>query len=142
TDIGRYVTAAHRSDQGFAYREHGTHRRSAGRRRCVRRCVMLMYLAEFLEHFYSGFRVFQFLTFRAILGVLTAMVFSFMFGPWMIRRLAFHQIGQNIRDDGPQSHLVKAGTPTMGGTLILAAVLVSTLLWADVADGWVWLVLL
>lgn len=103
---------------------------------------MLMYLAEFLEQFYSGFRVFQFLTFRAILGVLTAMVFSFVFGPWMIRRLTFHQIGQSIRDDGPQSHLVKAGTPTMGGTLILAAVVVATLLWADVANRWVWTVLL
>lgn len=103
---------------------------------------MLMYLAEFLEHFYSGFRVFQFLTFRAILGVLTAMAFSFLFGPWMIRRLAFYQIGQNIRDDGPQSHLVKAGTPTMGGALILASVVVSTLLWADLANRWVWTVLL
>lgn len=103
---------------------------------------MLMYLAEFLEQFYSGFRVFQFLTFRAILGVLTAMAFSFLFGPWMIRRLTFHQIGQHIRDDGPQSHLVKAGTPTMGGTLILVAVVVSTLLWADIANHWVWMVVL
>lgn len=103
---------------------------------------MLMYLADFLEQFYSGFRVFQFLTFRAILGVLTAMAFSFLFGPWMIRRLAFYQIGQSIRDDGPQSHLVKAGTPTMGGTLILVSVIVSTLLWADIANRWVWTVLL
>src|SRR5699024_5835365 len=75
------------------------------------------------------------------LGVLTAMVFCFIFGPILIRRLTFHQIGQNVRDDGPQSHLVKSGTPTMGGTLILASVVVSTLLWADVADVWVWLVL-
>lgn len=103
---------------------------------------MLMYLAEYLEQFYSGFRVFQFLTFRAILGVLTAMAFSFIFGPWMIRRLAFHQIGQNIREDGPQSHLLKGGTPTMGGALVLASVIVATLLWADVANSWVWLVVL
>lgn len=103
---------------------------------------MLMYLAEFLEHFYSGFRVFQFLTFRAILGVLTAMACSFVVGPWMIRRLTFHQIGQNIRDDGPPTHLVKGGTPTMGGTLILTSVVVATLLWADIASPWVWLVLL
>ncbi|HLQ85732.1 MAG TPA: phospho-N-acetylmuramoyl-pentapeptide-transferase [Salinisphaeraceae bacterium] len=103
---------------------------------------MLMYLAELLEHLYSGFRVFQFLTFRAILSILTAMLFSFVLGPWMIRRLSFHQIGQQIREDGPQSHLAKGGTPTMGGTLILVAVLVSTLLWADIANRWVWLALL
>ncbi len=101
-----------------------------------------MYLAEFLEYFHSGFRVFQFLTLRAILGVLTAMLFCFVFGPWMIRKLTFHQIGQNVRDDGPQTHLVKAGTPTMGGALILAAVIVSTLLWADIANAWVWLAVL
>ena len=103
---------------------------------------MLMYLADWLEPLHSGFRVFQFITLRAILGVLTAMLFSFLFGPWMIRKLTFHQIGQHVRDDGPQSHLVKAGTPTMGGSLIIAAVIVSTLLWADVANGWVWLTVL
>jgi phospho-N-acetylmuramoyl-pentapeptide-transferase len=103
---------------------------------------MLIYLAEWLEQFHSGFRVFQFLTFRGILGVLTAMVFCFVFGPWMIRRLTFHQIGQQVRQDGPESHLVKAGTPTMGGALILAAVLVSTLLWADLANRYVWIVLM
>lgn len=103
---------------------------------------MLMHLAEWLEQFYSGFRVFQFITFRGILGALTAMLFSFTVGPWMIRRLTFHQIGQQIRDDGPQSHLVKAGTPTMGGTLILVAVLVSTLLWADLTNPYVWIALL
>lgn len=100
---------------------------------------MLMYLAHLLEPTYSGFRVFQFLTFRAILGVLTAMMFSFVCGPIMIRKLTFHQIGQFVRDDGPQSHLVKAGTPTMGGALILVAVLASTLLWANLANAWVWL---
>lgn len=103
---------------------------------------MLMHLAGWLEQFYSGFRVFQFLTFRGILGVLTAMVFSFTAGPWMIRRLTFHQIGQQIRDDGPESHLVKAGTPTMGGTLILVTVLVSTLLWSDLTNQYVWIALL
>ncbi|MDT0618082.1 phospho-N-acetylmuramoyl-pentapeptide-transferase [Salinisphaera sp. P385] len=99
---------------------------------------MLMHLAEFLEQYYSGFRVFQFLTFRGILGVLTAMVFSFVAGPWMIRHLTVRQIGQQIREDGPESHLIKAGTPTMGGTLILFAVLVATLLWADLSNQWVW----
>jgi phospho-N-acetylmuramoyl-pentapeptide-transferase len=103
---------------------------------------MLIYLAEWLEQFHSGFRVFQFLTFRVILGVLTAMVFCFVFGPWMIRRLTFHQIGQQIRRDGPESHLVKAGTPTMGGALIIVAVVVATLLWADIANRYVWIALL
>ena len=103
---------------------------------------MLTFIAEWLEPLYSGFRVFQFITLRAILGVLTAMVFSFVFGPIMIRKLTFHQIGQYVRDDGPQSHLVKAGTPTMGGTLIIAAVLVATLLWGDLGNRWVWLAML
>lgn len=103
---------------------------------------MLMYLAQWLEQFYSGFRVFQFLTFRGILGVLTALIFCLVVGPWMIRRLTFHQIGQQIRVDGPESHLAKAGTPTMGGALIIVAVLVSTLLWADIANQWVWIAVL
>lgn len=102
---------------------------------------MLMYLAHLLEPTYSGFRVFQFLTFRAILGVLTAMLFCFICGPIMIRKLTFHQIGQFVREDGPQSHLVKAGTPTMGGALILVAVIISTLLWANLANAWIWLVI-
>jgi len=100
---------------------------------------MLMYLAELLEPVYSGFRVFQFLTLRSILSVLTAMIFSFVIGPWMIRKLTFHQIGQQVRDDGPQSHLIKAGTPTMGGALIIVAVIVSTLLWADIRNHYVWI---
>jgi len=77
-----------------------------------------------------------------ILGVLTALVFAFVVGPTMIRRLSFHQIGQPIRDDGPETHLIKAGTPTMGGALILVAMAVSTLLWADLTNRLVWIVLL
>lgn len=103
---------------------------------------MLMYLAHWLEPSFTALRVFQFLTFRAILGVLTAMVISFICGPLMIRLLRSHQIGQFVREDGPQSHLAKAGTPTMGGALILLAVVVSTLLWADLGNTWVWLALL
>lgn len=98
-----------------------------------------MVIAEHLESIYGGFRVFQFLTFRSILSVLTAMTFCFVAGPWMIRKLTFHQIGQQIRDDGPQTHLIKAGTPTMGGALIIAAVVVSTLLWADLRNHYVWI---
>ncbi len=102
---------------------------------------MLYYLAQQLAEIYSGFNVFQYLTLRAILGVLTALTISFVIGPFMIRRLSMKQIGQTIRDDGPQSHLSKAGTPTMGGALILVAIGISTLLWADLSNRYIWVVL-
>lgn len=102
---------------------------------------MLLYLANFLSHYYSGFHVFHYLTLRAILGVLTALILSFVLGPVLIRHLTFHQIGQFVRNDGPQSHLAKAGTPTMGGTLILSVLVVTTLLWADLDNRFVWIVL-
>jgi phospho-N-acetylmuramoyl-pentapeptide-transferase len=98
---------------------------------------MLLNLFEYLTQFHSGFNVFQYLTLRAILGVLTALIISFLVGPSMIRRLSHYKIGQQVRDDGPQSHLSKAGTPTMGGTLILVAVAVSTLLWGDLQNRFV-----
>jgi phospho-N-acetylmuramoyl-pentapeptide-transferase len=103
---------------------------------------MLFFLTEYLTTFHSGFNVFQYLTFRGILGVLTALVISLLVGPVLIRRLSFHQIGQCVRDDGPQSHLSKAGTPTMGGSMILVAIAVATLLWADLRSREVWVVLL
>ncbi len=103
---------------------------------------MLLLLAEFLTRFDAGFSVFQYLTLRGILGVLTAMAISVMVGPLMIRKLADYQIGQSVRDDGPQSHLSKAGTPTMGGALILVAIALSTLLWGDLSNHYVWVVLL
>ena len=88
---------------------------------------MLMLLAEWLaDHFYSGFNVFQYLTLRGILGVLTALAIALLVGPSMIQRLSRDQIGQHIREDGPKSHLSKAGTPTMGGALILVAIAVAT----------------
>ncbi|MHB1241143.1 MAG: phospho-N-acetylmuramoyl-pentapeptide-transferase [Gammaproteobacteria bacterium] len=102
---------------------------------------MLYALAERLTDFYSGFNVFRYLTLRAILGVLTALAISFLIGPYVIRRLSFYQIGQTVRNDGPATHLIKAGTPTMGGALILVAVAVSTLLWADLDNRYVWVVL-
>ena len=103
---------------------------------------MLVYLADYLSQYHSGFNVFQYLTLRTILGVLTALMISFLVGPWMIRHLSFRQIGQQVRDDGPESHFSKAGTPTMGGALILVAIAVGTLLWADLANRYVWVVLL
>jgi len=102
---------------------------------------MLVWLAEYLTQFYSGFNVFSYLTFRAILSVLTAMVLSLYFGPKLIRRLQRMQIGQTIRDDGPESHLSKSGTPTMGGILILGAIVFSTLMWADLSNKYVWVVM-
>jgi phospho-N-acetylmuramoyl-pentapeptide-transferase len=102
---------------------------------------MLRHVAEWLTQFYSGFNAFSYLTLRAILAALTALVISFVVGPRMIRKLAEHQVGQRVRSDGPQSHLSKAGTPTMGGALILVAIAVATLLWADLANRFVWIVL-
>ncbi len=102
---------------------------------------MLLLLADFLSQFYSGFAVFQYLTLRGILGILTALVISLMAGPVLIRRLRERQIGQSVRDDGPQSHLSKSGTPTMGGALIILAIGISTLLWADLSNRFIWIVL-
>lgn len=103
---------------------------------------MLPLIAEFLSEYYSGFAVFQYLTLRGILGVLTALMISLLVGPFVINKLRSNQIGQAIRDDGPQSHLSKAGTPTMGGALILVAIAVSTLLWSDLSNIYVWITLL
>jgi len=102
---------------------------------------MLLYLTQYLAQFESGFNVFNYLTMRAILGALTALVICFIIGPRMIRRLSVNQLGQPVRDDGPETHLLKAGTPTMGGTLILAAIAISTVLWADLENLYVWIVL-
>lgn len=102
---------------------------------------MLYDLALYLAQFHSGFNVFQYLTLRSILGVLTALVISLIVGPRMIRYLSSYNIGQSVRDDGPESHFSKAGTPTMGGALILIAIVVSTLLWSDLSSRFVWVVL-
>jgi phospho-N-acetylmuramoyl-pentapeptide-transferase len=103
---------------------------------------MLVWLADFLSNYFSALGVFKYLTLRGIMGVLTALGISLVVGPKMIRKLSQYQIGQSVRSDGPQSHLSKAGTPTMGGALILVAVTVSTLLWADLSNRYVWITLL
>lgn len=103
---------------------------------------MLYWLAEYLQEYLRSFAVFQYLTVRAILGVLTALGISLLLGPWVIRRLTELRIGQAVRTDGPQSHLSKSGTPTMGGALILSAMFISTLLWSDLSNRYVWVVLL
>lgn len=102
---------------------------------------MLLLLSEILKDYVSGFNLFGYLTMRAVLGALTALVISLAIGPWMINRLSAKQIGQVIREDGPESHFSKAGTPTMGGTLIVVTIAISTLLWGDLSNRFVWLVL-
>jgi len=103
---------------------------------------MIYHLLYPLHTSISAFNVFRYITFRSIYAVLTAFLICFLLGPWVIRRLRYLQVGQYIRDDGPQTHLKKAGTPTMGGSLILSSVAVSTLLWADLTNFFVWIVLL
>jgi len=103
---------------------------------------MLLWLFQQLGQDIRAFNVFNYLTLRAVLATLTAQVISFIVGPWMIEKLKLMKFGQAVRDDGPQSHLVKAGTPTMGGALILTSVAISTLLWMDLSNRYVWIALL
>ena len=102
---------------------------------------MLILLAEYLQQYISAFAVFQYLTLRGILSVMTALLISLLIGPWVIRKLNYYQVGQSIRDDGPQTHLVKSGTPTMGGVLILLSIFISTLLWSDLSNRYVMAIL-
>ena len=102
---------------------------------------MLLELAQWLATEIRAFNVFTYITLRVVLAALTALAISFVIGPAMIRRLAAYKIGQAVRDDGPQTHLVKTGTPTMGGALILVSVAVTTLLWADLGNRYVWICL-
>lgn len=102
---------------------------------------MLHYLSQQLATIYTGFNVFSYLTLRAILAAITALMISLLVGPKMINTFTQMQIGQQVRSDGPQTHLKKKGTPTMGGMLILVAIAVSTLLWADIRNRFVWIVL-
>ncbi len=103
---------------------------------------MIYHLLYPLNEIISAFNVFRYITFRTIYASLTAFLICFLLGPWVIGKLKKMQIGQYIREDGPQSHLDKAGTPTMGGTLIVFAVTVSTLLWTDITNFYVWIALL
>ncbi|MDD5471731.1 MAG: phospho-N-acetylmuramoyl-pentapeptide-transferase, partial [Sideroxydans sp.] len=103
---------------------------------------MLLALAQWLSQDVRAFSVFNYITLRAVMAAMTALIISFMLGPWMIRKLTAMKIGQSVRSDGPQTHLVKAGTPTMGGALILMSVAITTLLWGDMHNAYVWVVLL
>ncbi len=103
---------------------------------------MLLALAQWFSSDIRTFSVFNYITLRAVLAAMTALFISFMVGPAMIRKLAQMKIGQAVRSDGPQTHLVKAGTPTMGGALILTSVAITTLLWGDLSNPYIWVVLL
>lgn len=103
---------------------------------------MLLALAQWLSQDIGFFRVFEYITLRTVLAAMTALIFSFMVGPFIIRKLIEMKIGQAVRQDGPKAHLEKSGTPTMGGALILVAVAMTTLLWGDLSNAYVWVVLL
>ncbi len=100
---------------------------------------MLYWLSQQLAHTHSFFNVFSYLSLRTILAVSSALLISLVIGPGMIRWLSRYQVGQQVRSDGPQTHLKKAGTPTMGGALIIIAIFISTLLWADLRNRFVWI---
>ena len=102
---------------------------------------MLLWLADWLGEYVRAFNVFNYVTLRAVLASLTALGIGLALGPWVIRKLAELKVGQAVRTDGPQTHLVKTGTPTMGGTLILLSIGITTLLWADLTNKYVWLLL-
>jgi phospho-N-acetylmuramoyl-pentapeptide-transferase len=103
---------------------------------------MLLSFAQWLAQDVRAFNVFQYITLRAVLATLTALAISLLAGPLVIRKLTAYKIGQAVRIDGPQTHLTKAGTPTMGGALVLLSILTSTLLWADLSNRFVWAVLM
>ncbi|KUM03726.1 phospho-N-acetylmuramoyl-pentapeptide-transferase [Chromobacterium sp. F49] len=102
---------------------------------------MLLWLADLLGSHIRAFNVFNYITLRAVMAALTSLAISLLLGPWVIRKLTELKVGQAVRNDGPQTHLVKAGTPTMGGSLILLAITITTLLWADLSNKYVWLLL-
>ena len=101
---------------------------------------MLLWLAR-LSNWISALNVFQYTTFRAVMAALTALAFSLLLGPWTIRKLTALKVGQAVRTDGPQTHLVKNGTPTMGGALILSTITLSTLLWGNWENAYIWILL-
>ncbi|GAM62670.1 phospho-N-acetylmuramoyl-pentapeptide-transferase [Vibrio ishigakensis] len=102
---------------------------------------MIIWLADLIQPYFSFFRLFDYLSFRSIMSILTALGISLWMGPRLIARLQMLQIGQIVRHDGPESHLSKHGTPTMGGVMILAAITITVLLWANLSNPYIWAVL-
>lgn len=103
---------------------------------------MLLILAQWLQDDLGFLRVFNYITFRAVMATVTALLIGLAAGPWVIRKLTALKMGQAVRTDGPQSHLVKSGTPTMGGVLILIGIFVSCMLWADLSNRFIWIVMI
>jgi phospho-N-acetylmuramoyl-pentapeptide-transferase len=103
---------------------------------------MLLILAQWLQDDFRFFRVFNYITFRAVLATVTALLIGLAAGPWVIRKLTALKMGQAVRNDGPQTHLVKSGTPTMGGVLILIGIFISCMLWADLSNRFIWIVMI
>lgn len=103
---------------------------------------MLLILAQWLQDDYGFFRVFSYITFRAVMATMTALLIGLVFGPWVIRKLTEMKVDQAVRTNGPQTHLVKVGTPTMGGVLVLIGIFISCVLWADLSNRFIWIVML
>jgi phospho-N-acetylmuramoyl-pentapeptide-transferase len=103
---------------------------------------MLLILAQWLQDDYGFLRVFNYITFRAVMATVTALLIGLVAGPWVIRKLTALKMGQAVRTDGPQTHLVKSGTPTMGGVLILLGIFISCILWADISNRFIWIVMI
>ncbi|WP_353202026.1 phospho-N-acetylmuramoyl-pentapeptide-transferase [Polynucleobacter sp.] len=103
---------------------------------------MLLILAQWLQDDFGFLRVFNYITFRAVLATVTALLIGLAAGPWVIRKLTALKMGQAVRNDGPQTHLVKSGTPTMGGVLILIGIFISCMLWADLSNRFIWIVMI
>src|ERR1700753_1300364 len=98
-------------------------------------------LFQVMRRYVPAFRVFGYITTRVALASLTALFLALMLGPWMIGKLRELSFGQHIREEGPKSHQKKAGTPTMGGLLIVTAIVIPTVLWADLSNGYIWIAL-
>ena len=103
---------------------------------------MLLDFFNFLAKEQSFFNVFSYISIRAVLAIITALIISFILGPWFIKKLGDYSFGQYVRKDGIESHIIKTGTPTMGGGLILISILISTLLWADLNNRYIWLLII
>jgi phospho-N-acetylmuramoyl-pentapeptide-transferase len=103
---------------------------------------MLLILAQWLQDDYGFFRVFSYITFRAVMATMTALLIGLVFGPWVIRKLTEMKVDQAVRTNGPQTHLAKVGTPTMGGVLVLIGIFISCILWADLSNRFIWIVML
>src|SRR5262249_11670468 len=141
---GRRAERRRRPRQGLARREDRSRRRSAEGGACGARLMLyhLLFHGIYARTGLPSLNVTRYITFRTAAATLSALAISLAFGPWLVRKLREFQIGQVIRTEGPQTHRPKAGTPTMGGLLILTAALVPTLLWADLTNAYVWVAVL